>query len=89
MAGFCSAHKHFQKGCRICESMENFNMMKKLWYCSACEHTFEIDEDLVFTYSSDGMEFAICPVCALNVFLYEEVSDVLSSELRGEDVPIL
>ena len=43
-------------------------MRERRWFCSACEHTFKVDEDLVFTYP-DGMEFVICPICSLNAFV--------------------
>ena len=60
--------------------------MERHWFCSACEHTFEVDEDLVFTYP-DGMEFVICPTCSLNAFM--PCIPVAPPCEESTDVPIL
>ena len=57
-------------------------MRERRWFCSACEHTFEVDEDFVFTYP-DGMEFVVCPVCSLNAFLHSTSEQTLKIYGQG------
>ena len=40
MSGICSAHQHYEKGCRLCE-IDNEPMKVNDFQCPECGETFE------------------------------------------------
>ena len=41
MSGLCSAHQHYEKGCRLCEALDNEPMYVSDFKCPGCGETFE------------------------------------------------
>ena len=56
MSGICSAHKHYERGCRLCEAMDNEPMKVAAFKCPECGETF----DEIYYMDSTVMD---CPYC--------------------------